>query len=223
MPGLKKHDPAVQFSGNKVTPDEMDKRVYYHVLKPSIGDAFVGTVEAAAAGDFVLDQILVDYPRTLLLTILGEAAGMGGTATITGTDQFGVAQSETLGFGSANGGGTVAGTKIFDSVSAVALDGVDGDSGTAIGTASIGLAKGTAAGIIANFGLPVKIGATSDVKRIIWNNGATITGVGGGTISSTYVTTASHSFNVGQVVDAGDDYYVEILSTYDSSNDANVA
>jgi len=220
---LKKHMPDIRFGGNKVDVDEINHKFRYHVLKPSVSASFIGTVNATGADDFVIDQTKCDYPRTLLLTITGVAGGMGGTATITGTDQFGVAQSETLGFGSAANGGTIAGTKIFDTVSAATVDGLDGVGGTAIGTASIGFAIGTAANLVAKFGLPDRIGAVSDVKKIIWNDNGTIKGVNGGTVSSTYVDTAKHSFNIGEVVAAADDFYVEYISTYDGENDVNVA
>lgn len=222
MPGLKKHFPDVRFSGNKVTADEVDQRIYYKVLKPSASGAFLGTVTSAVGAAFVMDQVKVDYPRTLLFSMTGVAAGMGGTMTVTGTDQFGVAQTEAIGFASANAGGTQAGTKIFDNVTAGTLDGLDGGGGTAIGTASLGFAIGTAANQVAQFGLPAKIQAVGDVKRIIWNDAATIKGVNGGTVTSTYVSTTTHSFNVGQVVAAADDFYVEVLSTYNSEYDANV-
>lgn len=223
MPGLKRHHADFRFSGNKVTPDEIDQRVYYKVMKPSASATFIGTVEATGADSFVIDQTKVDYPRTLLLTITGVAGGMGGTATITGTDQFGIAQTETVGFGSAAGGGTVAGTKIFDTVSAATVDGLDGLGGTAVGTASIGFAIGTAANIVAWFGLPVRIGAVSDVKRIIWNDNGTIKGVNGGTLSTTYVDTSRHAFRHNEVLAAADDLYVEVLSSYDSSDKAKLA
>lgn len=223
MPGLKKHYPDVRFSANKVTADEIDQRVYYKVVNPSASAAFLGTVTSAAPGAFVMDQIKTDYPRTVLLTLLGVAGGMGGTATVTGTNQFGQAQTETLGFASAAGGGTVAGTKIFDTVTGATLDGLAGVGGTAVGTASLGFAIGTAAGVVAWFGLPVKIGSVSDVKRIIWNDAGTIKGVGGGTVSSTYVDTARHAFRINEVVAAADGFYVEVLSTYNSERDTNVA
>lgn len=225
MPGLKLHYPDVRFSANKVTPDEVDQTVYYTVQNPSVSASFLGTVttSTAAGAAFVLDQTKCDFPRNVLLTITGEAAGMGGTATVTGTDQFGVAQTETLGFGSAANGGTIAGTKIFDSVSTANLDGVLGAAGTAIGTASLGFAIGTAANIVAQFGLPVKIGAVADVKKIMWNDNTVQKGVNGGTVTATYVGTAKHSFNIGQIVAAADAFHVEILSTYNSETDKNVA
>lgn len=223
MPGLKKHLPDVRFSANKVTPDEIDQTVYYTVQNPSVSASFIGTVEATGADSFVIDQTKCDFPRNLLLTITGVAGGMGGTATVTGTDQFGVSQSEAIGFGSAAGGGTAAGTKIFDSVSAATVDGLDGLGGTAVGTCSLGFAIGTAAGIEAKFGLPVKIKAVSDVKKIFWNDNGTQKGVNGGTVNSTYVGTANHDFNIGQIVAAADSFHVEVLSTYNSENDSNVA
>jgi len=224
MPGLKKHHADVRFSSNKVTPDEIDKRIQYHVLKPSASGSFLGTVESAAAASFVIDQTKCDYPRTVLFSMTGVAGGMGGTATVYGKDQFGVSQNEAIGFASAAGGGTAAGTLIFDSISSATLDGLDGLGGTAIGTASLGFAIGTAAGIVSWFGLPAKIGAVGDVKNIIWNDNGTIKGVNGGTVAGTaYVDTSKHAFRHNQIVAAADDIYVDFLPSYNSENDVNVS
>lgn len=224
MPGRKQHEPDIRFAGNKITPDEVDMRVRYTVQNPSVSASFLGTVETAAAAGapYVMDQVKCDYPRNVLVTITGEAAGMGGTATITGTNQFGVAQTETIGFASAANGGTAAGTKIFDTVTAGTVDGIDGDSGTAVGTASLGFAIGTATGIVNLFGLPVKIQAVSDIKRVIWNDNTVTTGVNGGTVSSTYIGVDNNTFTHGQIVAAADAVYVDILTTYNSENDKNV-
>lgn len=224
MPGLKKHEPSIRFSANKITPDEIDQRIRYTVQNPSVSASYLGTVTTATTtgGAFVMDSIACDYPRNLLFTLTGVAGGMGGTMTATGTDQFNRAQTESIGFGSAASGGTLAGTKIFDTVTSATLNSVVGVGGTAVGTASLGFAIGTAATQVAQFGLPVKIKAVGDVKRITWNDSTVQKSVNGGTVNSTYVGTATHSFNVGQVVAAADAFHVDILTTYTSENDANV-
>lgn len=218
---LKKYFPDVRFSNNKVDPDEMNLRIVYQVDNPSIADTAYGTVESATAAAFVLTNTMADYPRNVLFTALGVAGGMGGTAVVNGTDQFGVTQQETMSFASAAGGGTVAGTKIFSTVTSGTFTPV-GLGGTAVGTAKLGFAKGTAAGIVNLFGLPVRVAKTSDVKRLTWINNGTWTALNGGTISG-YIGTANHTFVGSAVVAATDKYQVEILSTYNSENKTNVA
>ena len=81
---------------------------------------------------------------------------------------------------------------------------------------------GTAAGLEWKIGLPVKIRATSDVKKISQILNGTWTALNGGTIAA-YVSTASHSFTGTQILAATTDYVVDILTTYNSENDVNVA
>lgn len=215
--------PSFRFSANRVQPSELDQKLHYRVDNPSVVDTFLGTVTGAAAAAFVLDNVQMDYPRNLLFTMLGVAGGMGGTATVNGTDQFGGSINETLGFASANGGGTVAGTKIFNTITSGSVVGIAGAAGTAIGTAKLGVAIGTGTGIVALFGLPVKVKAVTDVKKIMWNDNAVMTAVNGGTVSSTYVGTANQTFTHGQIVAAADGVYVDILTTYDGAADSNLS
>jgi hypothetical protein len=220
MGGLKKHEPSIRFSANKLTPDELDMRVRYMVLKPSIGTATLGTAAAGTVNvAWTVVNTVCDYPRNVLFTVVGPSGGVGGTTIINGTDQFGRGQSETITIGSANAGGTAAGTKIFDTITSGTYypNGVDNTS-----TATLGYAFGTAAGIVFKLGLPVKIGATSDVKRITYIKNGAVTALNGGTIAS-YVSTATHSFGGTEILAATSDYVVDILSTYNSENDVNVA
>lgn len=223
MPGLKKHYPDLRYGGNKVTPDEIDARYHYQVTYPSISATGFGT--AKGTGDVSvaigLTNVVADYPRNVLLTITGVAGGEGGTATVTGKNQFGKTITESLGFATANAGGTAAGTKIFSSVSAATVS-VVGLGGTAIGTVSLGYASGTAAGIAALFGLPVKVGAAADVKRMTWIDNGTVTSLNGGTTAA-YIGTANHTFMGTHIVAATDIYSLSILSTYNSEADTNVA
>lgn len=224
MPGLKKHHSDVRFSSNKVTPDELDLRLQYTVMNPTVSASWLssglGTGDVSVA--LTMTQTKMDYPRNALLTITGAAAGVGGTVNLVGTDQFGKSQTESFGFGSANGGGTIAGTKIFDTVTAGTVT-IDAAGGTGVGTISLGAAIGTGSGVEAWFGLPVKVKSTSDVKRIMWNDAGTMKGVNGGTVSSTYVNTTTHAFRHNEIVAAADSINVEVLTTYNSENDVNVA
>ena len=219
---LKKFFPDVRFNDNKVSPDEMNMRVNYVVANPSISDTGFGTVSSATAAAVVFTNVVADYPRNVLFTILGVAGGMGGTLVVNGKDQFGITQSETIAIGSAAGGGTAAGTKIFSSLSSGTVTPV-GLGGTAVGTAKVGYALGTAAGIVALFGLPVRVAAVSDVKRLTWINNGTSTAINGGTLSSSYIGTANHTFQGSAIVAITDQYHVTVKSTYNDEYLTNVA
>lgn len=219
---LKRYFPDVRMGGNKVDPDEVNARYQYQVHLPSISATGLGTCEVTgdASQAVVFTNTTLDYPRNVLLRLLGVAGGQGGSLTINGFNQFGEAQAETIGFATAAGGGTVAGTKIFDRVTTGTVTAA-GLGGTAIGTASVGYASGTTAGIAHLFGLPVRIGAASDVRRLTWIDNATVTALSGGTIAS-LIGTANHTFAGTKVVAATDKFVVEILSTFNNENKSNV-
>ena len=225
---LKKYFPDVRMGGNKVSSDEIDAVVPYTIAYPSIGTATVwagkGTGAVAAVG--TIQNATMDYPRNLYVEIAGAAVGMGGTATIYGKDQFGVSQSEAIGFGSASGGGSAVGSLIFASVSTVSVTTATGD-GTAVGSVGIGYAKGTSATMKAMFGLPVRIGAYTEVKRLTWVNNGAVTAINGGTIGTAqtagYVNTTNHSFMGTQIVAATDIYSLSILPSYNSETVSNIA
>lgn len=212
---LKKTDPGIRFSGIKVAPDELDEVKQYIVMNPSVSASYLGTVTSATAAAFVLDSVTCDYPRTLLLTITGVAGGQGGTAVINGKDQFGNTIQESIGFATANAGGTKAGTQIFAKVTSATVTPV-GLGGTAIGTASLGFAIGTAASAVAEFGIPDKLGALTDVKVILWNDADVMKAVNGGTVTTTYVNLTKSSFNIGQIVAAADSFIIRYRSTFSS-------
>lgn len=219
MPGLKKHHPDIRFSANKVTPDELDVRQQYVVMKPSVGTATIGTIAAGTvSGAMTLVNTVCDYPRNLLFTVVGGASGVGGTCTIVGTDQFGRSQTESIAFASANAGGTQAGTAIWDAVTSATYYPNGGDNTS---TATLGYTAGTAAALKFWLGLPVKVKATSDVKRITYVKNGAVTALTGGTIAS-YVSTTTHAFSGTETLAATTDYVVDILSTYNSEDDANV-
>lgn len=225
---LKKYFPDIRTGGNKVSSDEIDQVINYQVSYPSIGTATVwagkGTGDVAAVGTIV--NKTMDYPRNLLVMITGVAGGEGGTATITGKNQFGDTQSESIGFATANAGGTAAGTLVFREVSSVSVN-VVGLGGTAIGSIGIGYGFGTAAGLVAKLGLPVRIGAVTDVKRLTWINNGAVTAIGGGTIgtaaTSGYIDLNTHSFMGTQIIAATDIYSLSILSTYNSETATNLS
>lgn len=224
MSGLKEN---VQYGagqyGAQVTPDEIDRFEYYNIVHPSLSVSAIGTVSSASTAAFVLDNIRPDYPRTLAVSILGVAGGMGGTVTVNGYDHFGGTQTETVGFASANGGGTVATTKVFSRVVSAVTTGLDGLGGTAVGTARIGYEFGTAANRVAKFGLPVKIAAVSDVRNITFTSqGVGGTALNGGTIAAANVDITDSSFKPGRIVAGTEHYIIKIKSTYDNSGKPNL-
>lgn len=174
---LKQTDAGVQFSGVKVTPDEIDQDMQYIVLNPSDSTTYNGTVETAVAAAIVLTNTKLDYPRNLKFSALGVAGGLGGTLVMNGKDQFGNVIQETLGFATAAGGGTANGTKVFAEVTSGTYTPV-GLGGTAVGSAKLGPAIGTSTtGPL--FGIPAKLGAVTDIKNVTWINNGTATKAGG--------------------------------------------
>lgn len=112
-----------------------------------------------------------DVPRNLQVAF--AASWDGGDVTIVGTDQFGAAQTETI---ADSAGSTVAGTKIFATVTSITKETV----GATTNTASVGLGD--------ILGVPVKLtGATSNV---LFADGATEAGTFDATEHSVETTTA---------------------------------
>lgn len=219
MPGAKRHHADFRFGGNKLSPDEFDARLRYTILYPSVGAATVGTLAAGTvAAAWTIVDTKLDYPRNVLFSVAGPSGGVGGTCVLNGSNQFGVSIQETVTIASANAGGTAAGTKIFDTVTSGTYypNGVDNTS-----TATVGYAFGTATGMIGLFGLPVKIGATSDVKRVTRIFNGVRSAINGGTIAG-YIGTANHTFADPTIGSATNCYVIDILSTYNSENDVSV-
>lgn len=167
-----------------VSPDEMDAYTVYSVVNPAtIGatNQWIGTWAVAgtsAAGALVIINTMPDYPRNLEWSLTGTAAGMTGTASVVGRDQFGAVISESFTFAGANNGGTVAGTKVFAQVTSGTMT-----FGTAVGNGTARLGLGTA-GTTTLFGLPVKLGGTTDVKMLSVTAGTGPVTVNGGTIAA---------------------------------------
>lgn len=217
MAGLKDNFPGIAQgadSGYKVTPDEIDQDQTYYVLHPDVAANGIGT---AAAGTVNVAWTIVgtpDYPRNLKYSVTGPAGGVGGTCIVNGTDQFGNTIQETITLGSANAGGTVEGTKVFNFVTSGTHYPNGGDN---TGTAVLGFAIGTSS-TSPKFGLPVKLGATADVKKVVWVDNDV-------TKQSTFtVDTTNHAVilpNTGGVAEA-DSYVITYRSSYNTSGDAQV-
>lgn len=216
---LKRHYVDFQAqTGNKVTPDEIDRYEVYTVTNPGISATAIGSATAGTVSQVVaigLANVRPDYPRTLLATWSGSAS-VSGTVAVTGKDQFGASRSET--FELAQGtqeAGTDFGTVPFAEITTATATFGTGVIGT--GTVSLGYAI---VGTQALFGLPAKIGATSDVKHITWTTEAGVpTVINGGTISS-YVGTENHTFRGTGTLAGTMTYQVWFRPTYTASGDS---
>lgn len=226
MSGMKLHDPAFGAAGQKVTPDEMDQYVVYNVVYPSLSTTYVGTCAGGTstqAKALVLISKKTDYPRNLLYGVIGTN-DMGGVWAVNGKDQFGNVISESVTLGTAAAGTpavAVAGTKIFSEVTSGTFTVTTGAVGA--GSATLGLAIGTAATALYRLGFPVKIGAASDVKRITWTSQAVGTAVNGGTIGTAQVDVTNNAY-LGQTVMAGTEtFQFWIKPSFDNSGKASIA
>jgi len=224
MGGLIKHYPDVTFSGNKVQAAEMDRYDVYSINRPYPAAAAGSITQwfGTAAGTstttptYGVINLKADYPRNLRMVITCAAGSTkGGTAVFTGKDQFGNSQTESLGIAVAADGGTVVGTKVFAEVSSASV--TMGTSNAGVGTVSV---AGDVVGTTALFGLPVKLGGTSDVKNICWvQNGAPVS-VNGGTIAA-FVDVPTSSIKAVKTVDGTTYCQVWVKSTADNSNLGN--
>src|SRR3990167_9270449 len=99
---FKRSQPGIRFSGERVSPDEMDNNFVYQINNPSttaLGTLFVGsggTAGTSANIALVVNNKYPDYPRNVAFNIHGTGAGMAGTLTINGEDQVGSQKSEKI-------------------------------------------------------------------------------------------------------------------------------
>lgn len=225
MSGLKQHDPAFGQAKGQVTPDEQDQYISYNVMNPSLSATYIGTAAGTqtASVAIVLSSIKPDYPRNLLYGMVGTA-DIGGSITAIGKNQFGERITETVGSGTAAAGTpawAVAGTKIFAEITAATATYAT-SSGQGNGTSRIGLAIGTSSTALYRLGLPTKIGAVSDVKRIAWTSQHVGTAINGGTIGTAQIDTTNHAY-LGQTIAAGTEVFqFTIKPTFDNAGKANL-
>lgn len=221
MSGAKEYDYAFQQAKAQVTPDEIDQYISYTVVNPSLSATYIGTVAGTqtASAALVLTSIKPDYPRNLLYGIVGTA-DIGGSITVVGKNQFGEVITETVGSGTAAAGTpafAIAGTKIFAEVTAGTVTFAT-SAGQGNGTARVGLAIGTAGTALFRLGLPTKIGAVSDVKRITWTSQHLGTAINGGTIGTAQIDVDNHAY-LGQTIMAGTEVFqFTIKPTFDNSS-----
>jgi len=219
MGKLKKHDPGVALSGVKVSPDEIDRYEVYTIVNPSISATWFGTTAVAgtaASSALVLISEVADYPRNLLGAVAGSAAGLGGTWVVNGKDQFGNTISEELAITGASNGGTQAGTKVFAQVNSGTFN-----FGTAVGSGTTKLGVDIT-GTTTLFGLPTKIGGTTDVKLLTTTDGTGAAAVNGGTIAA-FVDSVQHAIKAPADVVGTRSYCVWFKPTYDASNEKDMA
>lgn len=200
MSGLKKFEPALRFGGmgtqpsvGQITPDEMDQYKQYVIAFPAaptgLADSwfFLGTSGTANVTAIVPLSFAADYPRNLRFSITGSSVGQAGSIDVNGRDQFGQTVSETIGFGSADNGGTTEGTKVFAQITTGTIRygtfaGVNGTARLGVGTA----------GTTALFGLPDRLGASTDIKAITWTTGTGALRTNFGSIG-TYTLVSQHA------------------------------
>ena len=207
--------------GQGVSPDEMDSYQVYNVNNPVTGLLGVTAVGTAAVGGTSSVQALVvlskypDYPRNVALTILGTHGSLGGTLVINGEDQFGSAITETITVTNADNGGTTSGTRVFGKFTSGTVS-----LGTAVGngTSSVRFTPGTDT----LFGLPVKIGATTDVVHYGHTVGTGMVNIGGGTAIGSLVDTGVHAFRPFAAFTGTSFFNVWVKSTF-NSEEASIA
>jgi len=213
--------------GVKISPDEIDRYEQYAVINPSIDAQWFGTVAGTSTQNkaLVLINALADYPRNARVAYTGPAGSVVNLASgsIVYKNQFGVQGTETYAGTPAAAGGTIIGTAIMAEVVSGTFTFGTQDPGN--GTIQVGV--GTA-GTTTVFGLPAKIAATTDLKRLSgsFNGVGTQTAgtfVFGGTPSSA-AATAVHGFKAPRDLAAGTVVYnVLFKTTYDASNETENA
>lgn len=210
---LLKHFPSV--NNYKVAPSEIDEDQYYYIMHPSVSASLVGTVNpGTSSGTFVIDNPSILYPRTLLVSSAG-AGSHGGTAVITGKNQFGETITETIGIAAATSGGTTPGTKVFAYVDS----GTWTVGGTGAGTPNLGFQIGTSAAGTPTFGLPTKLGGSADIKSVGWLDSDVEKQ------TTIYYDSANHGvkINVAGGLVAADSFVVKYRSSYDPSSEPLMA
>ena len=220
---FKKYEPYVRFNGEKIDPDEINRYETYTVACPyaeTAGSAFIGTAEegkSTETSSFVILNQQLDYPRNLKLTIVNTAGSLNaGTVVVTGKNQFGESITESIGYALGTATMGKAGTKIFSKVTAATL--TYGTGQVQDGTPYLGVAGGTESGSnVFWIGLPVRIGAKTDVVGLSHVKNFVTQSLSGGTLT-TLIDTVNHSFTGTQALGTADFFHARILSTYNGEN-----
>jgi hypothetical protein len=220
--GLKRWYPDVTFSGNKVTPEEMDRYEVYTIINPSVGSQWFGTFPVAgtsATGTYVPINWHADYPRNAVFQLVGSAVGMTGSVTLYGSNQFGQYQTETIGFGSTDNGGSAVGTKIWAQIGAGTLT-----FGTAVGNGTARISA-CAAGTTCYFGLPSKIAGSLDIKNLTVGSAWVSTTVNGGTFGAFALGAPQHCIKAPLTIGGTSAYSINVWfkPTFDASAESAMA
>jgi hypothetical protein len=208
--GLSKTTPYLALGG-KIRPTEIDMVHEYVYIKPGASSsAVMAECQGTAAAGTVAGNGQFDYPRNLAVKFV-ETSGTAwiGTVVVTGVNQFGSTITETF-INTNSGTVTVCGTKIFDKVSSVAVTGASAATGD-----DIAIGNGIAAGS-ARIGLYTRIGAVSDVKRVLWVDNGTLKP---GTVT---VDTTNHCVVLGNAISGDDDFLIFVKPNY-TTDDNDIA
>ena len=155
-----------------------------HIIHPDVTADWIVKDEDISGGGTIACTVDIpncDFPRNLLVTQTDNAAAdLATVTTVTGLDQFGTAISET--FTIAAGSTTATGSKVFSYVTAVSVVCTDAAAGDLLDV-GFDIAETTA-----KFGLPIMVGAYTDVKSIIWDDAGTVKNVtvASGNVDTTY-------------------------------------
>lgn len=217
--GFKRTHPELRQPGYKVSPDELDFNRILHIANPSVDPVWFGTAVGTQTQVKALGIINknADYPRNVVVAVAAAAGSVtGGTMVYNGKDQFGVSITESVAIAPATGGGTVAGTKIFSSVTSGTFNYGTGDPGN--GSARLGLAIGTSTSTQHWFGLPDRAQTLTDIKSISWINNGTMTTFNGGTVGTANTRinsgTPGNAFSGTAIVAITDRFVVTMRSTF---------
>lgn len=209
MAGFKRSQPGIRFAGERITADEQDDYNIYAIGNPGTSNLWFGTAPVggtSSLGTVVITNRYADYPRNINYTLVGTGAGMAGTFTAVGVDQFGSAVTEVATTGTASNGGTVVGSAVF-----ARLDSCLVNFGTAVGngTTKVGFVPGT--GCL--FGLPVKIAGTQDVVLLSHNAGTGNVSYNGGTVAG-FINTTYHAIRPAAAVTGSETINAWIKSSF---------
>ena len=190
MSGLKKHLHALTIAESEyaIVPDEIDRYEVFTIRPGTAGATYLasaGTAGTASSIAVVVNNRLPDWPRNVEFALAGTGVGMAGTLILNGRNQFGGSIQETFGYGSADNGGTVLGSKVFAQIDSGTLN-----YGTAVGNGTPAIRVFAGTGCL--LGLPVKLGGTTDVVHLGMSAGTGPITYNGGTIAG-FVDTAVHA------------------------------
>jgi hypothetical protein len=147
-------------NGTAVLPGFPESPITTYRIAPAalVANGIAAAQAVAGAGNLTLNGSLVvngvavfDVPRAVSVTS-SNAGDTTQTATITGTDFYGLLQTETIAF---NGAATISGKKAFKTVTRVAI--------------SAALAGNGSAGTLDIFGLPFVLVNISGVITVKWD------------------------------------------------------